>query len=174
MPIPLAALGAASIGSKLLKGFFGGRAKKKQAEAEAKEAARVEGLQKGQFEAGQARRGAKLNAIQGQLQRMGGLAPEGTPDYSFDPAVLAEIQKALPFAPGRALPTGETGESMLGEAAGTIGGAADTALLGQSFATPAAGAAPEVSILEGSPMGGEVGAVEGGVNWDEILKRAGF
>jgi hypothetical protein len=125
MPLPA----ALALGGSLLSGFLGGRSKKKAAEAEREEAQRVEDLQRAQFEAGQGRRGDRLSAIQGLLQRVGGSLPEGAPDYAFDPAILQAMQRALPFAPGGALPTGETGESQLGGLIGGIGDAAGTAIL---------------------------------------------
>ena len=130
------ALSVGGLGAKLVGGWLKGRSEKKKAKAKRKEQEELYAARKGQFEAGQARRSSKLNAEQGAIGKVGGALPAGAPDYSFDPAVLAEMQKALPFAETvgsqNVEPTAGAGagSAMLGGFMNALGGAAETASAG--------------------------------------------
>jgi hypothetical protein len=138
-----------AIGGALAKGYFEGRGRKKRGESERQEQEELFGARKAAHEGGQARRGARLNAIQGLLERTGLRLPEGAPDYTFDPDVLAEMQKALPFGETigsqqvGADPRAGAGSDLAAGFFGGLGGAADTAMLG----------APGAGVSPGQPTG---------------------
>lgn len=183
------ALAGIGLGGKLLKGFFGGRSEKKQAEqlnedAEARQAAR-----QGQWDAGQARRATRLNAVNQALRSVGRSLPGGAPDYTFSPETHAAMKAALPFAEtvgdqrlalsGSGVdPSQGAGSRMLAGFASGLGEAADTAMLGGDMGgSVPANITPSTfdpaAVLGGTPMGGEASSVEGDIDWDEILRRRG-
>lgn len=181
-------LGAGIIGGKIISGIAKGKAKKAEAKAKLKAQQDLYAARKGQFEAGQARRGSKLDAIQGAIGNVGGSLSEGAPSYSFDPEVLARMKEALPFAETVASqdvsgdPTKGTTWGMVGDLAGGAAEVMRQANLAKKAdesgyesgdgSMGSSGINYQTSILEGTPAG--KGPVEEPpIDWDAILRKVG-
>jgi hypothetical protein len=125
MPLPLAAI---SLGAGLLGGLFGNKSKDKQAKEQLRAARELEGKRESSFMADEANRGARVQGIGTQLQRLFGGR------YALPPELLEQLSQARPFAGGASTIADPTKGSGFGLASGLLGGlsnaAATAALLG--------------------------------------------
>jgi len=94
---PLVAAGAVYGVGKLLSGLFGGKSKKKKADAAKR--AEDEALVKARagHEVDENRRVGRLGGVQQQLQGVQGSLAPGAPSYAFSPEILAALSERRPF-----------------------------------------------------------------------------